>query len=173
MWFSDFEMVRSRGFEPPTPRLGIWCSILLSYERAERFFLSQNCFRSLDPYQMVWNALVCNAEVSVQIHGASMLNATSSCLRPSSNPERDIRRVASLRQMCARSTGLRASRVHPWARLRYPAIRLSGLPASCLAQFSNGGPDRIRTCVPCGNHGFAVQCLTNSATGPLRNGFVG
>lgn len=26
-------LVRSRGFEPPTPGLGILCSILLSYER--------------------------------------------------------------------------------------------------------------------------------------------
>lgn len=27
------KMVRPAGFEPATPRLGIWCSILLSYER--------------------------------------------------------------------------------------------------------------------------------------------
>ena len=31
------EMVRPTGFEPVAPRLGIWCSILLSYGRAARF----------------------------------------------------------------------------------------------------------------------------------------
>ncbi len=28
-------MVRPAGFEPTTPRLGIWCSILLSYGRTQ------------------------------------------------------------------------------------------------------------------------------------------
>ncbi len=27
------EMARSEGFEPPTPRFEVWCSIQLSYER--------------------------------------------------------------------------------------------------------------------------------------------
>ena len=29
----NYNMVRTTGFEPVTPRLGIWCSILLSYGR--------------------------------------------------------------------------------------------------------------------------------------------
>jgi hypothetical protein len=29
-----FEVARSEGFEPPTPRFEVWCSIQLSYERA-------------------------------------------------------------------------------------------------------------------------------------------
>jgi hypothetical protein len=27
------EVARSEGFEPPTPRFEVWCSIQLSYER--------------------------------------------------------------------------------------------------------------------------------------------
>ena len=30
------EVARSEGFEPPTPRFEVWCSIQLSYERPER-----------------------------------------------------------------------------------------------------------------------------------------
>jgi len=30
-------MARSRGLEPPTPRLGILCSIHLSYERSKAY----------------------------------------------------------------------------------------------------------------------------------------
>ena len=33
----DIALVRPTGFEPVAPRLGIWCSILLSYGRAGRF----------------------------------------------------------------------------------------------------------------------------------------
>jgi hypothetical protein len=29
-------MARSEGFEPPTPRFEVWCSIQLSYERLAR-----------------------------------------------------------------------------------------------------------------------------------------
>ncbi len=28
-------MARSEGFEPPTPRFEVWCSIQLSYERID------------------------------------------------------------------------------------------------------------------------------------------
>ena len=28
------ELARSEGFEPPTPKFEVWCSIQLSYERA-------------------------------------------------------------------------------------------------------------------------------------------
>jgi hypothetical protein len=44
MWFSaaspdlaDTGLARSEGFEPPTPRFEVWCSIQLSYERTEWF----------------------------------------------------------------------------------------------------------------------------------------
>jgi hypothetical protein len=30
------EMARPEGFEPPAPRFVVWCSIQLSYGRAER-----------------------------------------------------------------------------------------------------------------------------------------
>src|SRR5580704_13252595 len=30
------QLVRSEGFEPPTPRFEVWCSIQLSYERGSR-----------------------------------------------------------------------------------------------------------------------------------------
>ena len=30
-------LARSEGFEPPTPRFEVWCSIQLSYERTEWF----------------------------------------------------------------------------------------------------------------------------------------
>jgi hypothetical protein len=30
-------MARSEGFEPPTPRFEVWCSIQLSYERRGLF----------------------------------------------------------------------------------------------------------------------------------------
>jgi hypothetical protein len=32
-WLADFCVARSEGFEPPTPRFEVWCSIQLSYER--------------------------------------------------------------------------------------------------------------------------------------------
>ena len=32
----EIEVARSGGFEPPTPRFVVWCSIQLSYERARR-----------------------------------------------------------------------------------------------------------------------------------------
>ena len=32
---SGKQVARSGGFEPPTPRFVVWCSIQLSYERAE------------------------------------------------------------------------------------------------------------------------------------------
>jgi hypothetical protein len=31
------EVARSEGFEPPTPRFEVWCSIQLSYERRSPF----------------------------------------------------------------------------------------------------------------------------------------
>ena len=31
-------MARSEGFEPPTPRFEVWCSIQLSYERPGLLF---------------------------------------------------------------------------------------------------------------------------------------
>ncbi len=31
------KMARSEGFEPPTPRFEVWCSIQLSYERGASF----------------------------------------------------------------------------------------------------------------------------------------
>ena len=36
-------MVRPAGFEPATPRLGIWCSIQLSYERMLRLIARNWC----------------------------------------------------------------------------------------------------------------------------------
>jgi hypothetical protein len=36
-------MVRSEGFEPPTPRFEVWCSIRLSYERAARCHAARSC----------------------------------------------------------------------------------------------------------------------------------
>jgi hypothetical protein len=35
-WTST-EVARSEGFEPPTPRFEVWCSIQLSYERRGLF----------------------------------------------------------------------------------------------------------------------------------------
>ena len=35
-------MVRPTGFEPVAPRLGIWCSILLSYGRAAGRFIGRH-----------------------------------------------------------------------------------------------------------------------------------
>src|SRR5262245_4180431 len=42
-WTHD-SMARSEGFEPPTPRFEVWCSIQLSYERPELLF-SEECRR--------------------------------------------------------------------------------------------------------------------------------
>ena len=36
VWTSE-EVARSEGFEPPTPRFEVWCSIQLSYERVAMF----------------------------------------------------------------------------------------------------------------------------------------
>jgi hypothetical protein len=44
------EMVRPTGFEPMAPRLGIWCSILLSYGRPALFLVG----RKAQGNQLAW-----------------------------------------------------------------------------------------------------------------------
>ncbi len=44
--FTELRMARREGFEPPTPRFEVWCSIQLSYRRLVtlRMILSENRF---------------------------------------------------------------------------------------------------------------------------------
>ena len=44
-------MARSGGFEPPTPRFVVWCSIQLSYERARG--AAPGAGHAADPIQIV------------------------------------------------------------------------------------------------------------------------
>ena len=66
-------MVRPTGFEPMAPRLGIWCSILLSYGRPA-------CFLS-GP----WREGKCCRPVQLDFPGGTIGNGKGASSMPSSN----------------------------------------------------------------------------------------